>query len=148
MRRHPSKRARYMLSTALVVSAAGCAADAPNSEDRQRAPEALDPCALPVGESPYIFGIHEPGGEGIMADKGKKGWIVFTEAVGADPQNAAGRDYHEWADAGYGVIVRLNNGYGTEGTLPCDDRYGDFAQRVSNFVNASRGPHIWILGNE
>ena len=36
------------------------------------------------GESPYLFGIHESGGEHHMAEKGKKGWILFTEGIVTD----------------------------------------------------------------
>lgn len=100
------------------------------------------------GESPYIFGIHEAGGEQIMADKGKKGWIVFTEALGRDRNNTSGKDFRPWADAGYGVIVRLNHGYGNDGTLPYQKHYDDFAQRVANYVNSSPGAHIWVIANE
>lgn len=101
------------------------------------------------GESPYIFGVHDPGGEGHMTDKGKKGWIVFTEELGRNPADMSGKSYTSYADAGFGVIVRLNHGYGpTNGTLPHSWDYDDFAQRVANFVANSPGAHIWIIGNE
>ena len=35
----------------------------------------------PLFDTPYIFGIHEPGGEQHMIEAGKPGWIVFTEAL-------------------------------------------------------------------
>ena len=101
------------------------------------------------GESPYIFGIHEPGGEHHMAEKGKKGWILFTEGIGRNPAEMNGEDFRPWADQGYGVIVRINHGYGpTTGTLPYDYHYDDFAQRVANYVQNSPGAHLWIIGNE
>ncbi len=99
-------------------------------------------------ESPYIFGLHDQGGENHMADAGRKGWVLFTEAVGSDPNERGGGNYTEWADAGYGVIVRLNNAYKPEGTIPFPDKYPDFARRCGNFVEASRGCHHWIIGNE
>ena len=99
-------------------------------------------------ESPYIFGLHEPGGENHMSDAGRKGWVLFTEGVGSDPNDRNGRDYTNWSNAGYGVIVRLNNAYKPEGTIPAPDKYPDFARRVGNFVEASQGCHIWIIGNE
>ncbi|RME60717.1 MAG: hypothetical protein D6790_08830, partial [Caldilineae bacterium] len=104
-------------------------------------------------ESPYIFGIHEPGGEGHMAAAGRKGWIVFTEGVGSDPNEfrATGDyngDYTRWSEAGFGVMVRLNNAYKPNGTIPHRQHYEDFARRCANFVRASRGCHIWIIGNE
>lgn len=100
------------------------------------------------GESPYIFGVHDPEGAPHMADK-RKGWILFTEELGRDPNNAGGRDYRAWADQGFGIIVRLNHGYGpTNGTLPYAKHYAAFAQRATRFVAASPGAHIWIVGNE
>ena len=42
-------------------------------------------------ESPYLFGLHDPGGERHMAEKGRKGWILFTESIGRNPA-AAGTD--------------------------------------------------------
>jgi len=99
-------------------------------------------------ESPYIFGIHEPGGEQHMANAGRKGWVLFTEGLGNDPTVRSGRDYSQWANSGYGVMVRLNNAYKPEGTIPYPDKYPDFAQRCGNFVEASQGCHLWIVGNE
>ena len=101
---------------------------------------------MTYGESPYIHGMHDPGGEALDADR--PGWRVFTEAIGADPNDRGGGDYSWWADRGYGVIVRLNYGYAPLGTIPTPDRYADFAQRVGNFVAASRGCTHWIIGNE
>ncbi len=39
----------------------------------------------PLFDSPYIFGIHEPGGEPHMLAAGKPGWILFSEVLGHDP---------------------------------------------------------------
>jgi hypothetical protein len=105
--------------------------------------------AQSYGESPYIFGVHDPAGATHMSDKGKRGWILFTEELGRDAANAGGRDYRPWSDAGYGIIVRLNHGYGpTNGTIPYSKHYSSFAQRAANFVRSSPGAHIWIVGNE
>lgn len=38
--------------------------------------------ARPLFDSPYLFGMHDPGGEQHMTQSGKPGWIVFTEAIG------------------------------------------------------------------
>ncbi len=108
---------------------------------------------MAVYESPFIFGIHDPGGEDLMAQAGHRGWIVFTEAIGSDPNDrrAGGPyngDYRRWSEADFGVIVRLNNAYKPEGTLPYRTRYPDFARRCAHFVAASQGCHIWIIGNE
>ena len=99
-------------------------------------------------ESDYIFGIHEPGGEQHMLDAGRPGWIVFTEEVGYDPAVQTGRDYRSYSARGLGIIVRLNNGYYPNGTIPHSRNYANFAQRCATFVANSRGCSIWIIGNE
>ncbi len=96
----------------------------------------------------YIFGLHEPGGERLMAEKGKKGWILFTERVFHDPNDQHSGDYSRWSNDGFGVIVRVNHDYFPGGTLPEPQHYDAFAQRVHNFVKNSKGAHIWIIGNE
>lgn len=99
-------------------------------------------------EADYIFGIHEAGGERHMAEAGRRGWIVFTEEIGHDPAVRTGRDYRAYSDQGFGVIVRLNNGYFPNGTIPPSQQYTAFAQRCAAFVAASSGCKIWIIGNE
>jgi hypothetical protein len=99
-------------------------------------------------ESEYIYGIHDPGGEYNMAEMGTKGWIVFTEAIGHNPNDYSGKDYRPWSNQGYGIIVRLNNGYGSDGTLPYESEYANFAQRCANYVANSPGVDYWIIGNE
>jgi len=102
----------------------------------------------PLFDSPYIFGLHDPGGESIMAAAGRRGWVLFTEAVGSDPNNRSGSNYTPWSSQDFGIICRINHGYGSAGTLPVSARYPDFARRVANFVAASPGCKIWIIGNE
>lgn len=98
--------------------------------------------------SQFIFGLHDAGGEQLMLDAGRPGWIVFTEELGADPQNHSGRDYRPWSDKGLGIIARLNHGYGSAGTLPDGEQHELFAQRCANWVAASPGCTRWIIGNE
>ena len=104
--------------------------------------------ARPLFDSPYLFGIHEPGGERHMLEAGKPGWVLFTEGIGADPNDRGGANYTAWSNQGLGVICRLNNGYEPAGTIPLSTRYEDFARRSANFVAASQGCKIWIIGNE
>ena len=121
-------------------------------------PEPLAPAPLPPGESRYLFGLHDPGGESLMADANKKGWVLATEEVGRNPHDQSGKDYSYLQDEGFGVIARLNHGYASPasqnypGTIPeCDANrqdYQEFAVRCGNFVESSRGCHIWIIGNE
>lgn len=76
-----------------------------------------------------------------------KGWILFTHGVGDSPDDHGGFDYRQWSDQGYGIIARLNYGYGI-GTIPSEGRYGRFAARCARFVENSRGCRVWLVGNE
>ncbi len=102
----------------------------------------------PLNDSPYLYGLHDPGGESIMAEQGINGWILFTEELGNDPGDQRGSDYSRWANQGFGILARLNNGYEPNGTIPFSNRYAEFAARCANFARSSRGCHIWIIGNE
>ncbi len=102
----------------------------------------------PLNDSEYLYGLHDPGGEQLMLNAGVPGWVLFTEAVGANPNDNTGRDYRSFADRGLGVMVRLNNAYNPGGTLPFERFYDDFARRCANFVRSSQGANIWIVGNE
>ncbi|MCO6451725.1 MAG: N-acetylmuramoyl-L-alanine amidase [Caldilineales bacterium] len=104
--------------------------------------------ARPLRDSEYIYGIHDPGGEHIMLEQGITGWVLVTEAIGYNAGDGGGKDYRYLSDKGLGVMVRLNVGYGGVGTVPFERYYGDFAQRCANFVRASAGANIWIIGNE
>ena len=99
-------------------------------------------------ESEFLYGLHEHGGEHLMADQGVKGWILFTDSIGSDPNNRNGDNRTQWSNQGYGIISRLNNGYQPAGTIPHSSQYGDFAKRCGNFVAATPGCKIWIIGNE
>ncbi len=102
----------------------------------------------PLFDSPYIFGIHEPGGEAEMVRSGRPGWILFTEEVGRDPNDRSGKDFSPWSNQDLGVICRINHGYEPSGTLPPSSLYQNFAVRCANYVKASKGCKIWIIGNE
>ena len=104
--------------------------------------------ARPLNDSTYLYGFHDPGGESLMADAGIFGWLLFTEAIGCEPNDMSGKDYSQWSNQGFGIIVRLNNGYAPGGTIPPSSRFGDFAIRCANYVRNSAGAHIWIIGNE
>ncbi|MBI3536197.1 MAG: N-acetylmuramoyl-L-alanine amidase [Chloroflexi bacterium] len=91
----------------------------------------------------YIFGMHDGGGEHLMLNAGKPGWVMITQKA-----SDSGGDFSGYANAGLGVIVRLNWGYGSDGTLPPSNQYDAFAQQCANYVAQSRGASIWIIGNE
>ncbi|HUT21590.1 MAG TPA: hypothetical protein VM366_20750, partial [Anaerolineae bacterium] len=78
-------------------------------------------------EPRYLYGFHDPGGEHLMVEAGKPGWVLVTEEIGHDPSWPSGRDYSSLATQGLGVIVRLNNGYHPNGTIPEPQHYDDFA---------------------
>jgi hypothetical protein len=99
-------------------------------------------------ESEYLYGLHDPGGQHVMAEGGCKGWVLVTEELGNDPSSDYFGNYTALSDAGFGVMVRLNNGYYGPGTLPFSRDYERFAQRCASFVRNSPGAHIWIIGNE
>lgn len=110
----------------------------------------------PLIDSAYLYGIHEPGGEAYLAEPAGaptveptgRGWVLFTEAIGHNPDDRSGIDFSTFSNQGLGVICRLNHGYEPDGTLPHSSHYENFARRVANFVNVSRGCKIWIIGNE
>ena len=74
--------------------------------------------------------------------------MTATIAIGSDPSNTGGDDFRWIANQGHTVIVRLNNGYCGSGNIPTPDKYDDFAQRAANYVAATKGAHIFVIGNE
>ncbi len=92
---------------------------------------------------PYIFGIHDPGGEDLMIEAKRPGWVLFTEKVSHQPHK-----YDEMVKEGLRVIVRLNHDYPPGGTIPFATHYDEFARHCASFVKASKGCHIWVIGNE
>src|SRR5690606_9531389 len=95
------------------------------------------------GLSPYIYGIHDRGGERLLAGKGQ---VLVTESIGADPDRVQGADYSDLARQGLGVVARLNYSHHGQGTIPTGDKYAAFAQTCARFVAQSRGCVIWIIG--
>ena len=93
----------------------------------------------------YLHGIHASSWrDGITPPQTEHpGWLTFTEIAGSE-----GGDYSRWADAGHGTIVRLNNGYFPNGTIPKSEDYGAFATKCAAFVDHSQGCHVWIIANE
>lgn len=119
---------------------------APRMSDTRRLATQAD---LLKGLAPHIFGVHaaqlsddvhhRDSMRGLYNGKNKKGWIFFTETIGRHP-NAVGLDpdlrnrLWDWAQQGYGVIVRLNHGYHPSGTLPVSAAYDDFAATCARWV--------------
>jgi len=107
-----------------------------------------------VGESPYIYGIHDWTSESAAFIQGAssgsdcvRGWIMIAEAIG-DSGSSGGTDFTSLTSAGFGVIVRLDYDWGA-GTLPSPDRFDEFAATFADYVRNSRGGvHVWIAANE
>lgn len=91
----------------------------------------------------HIFGMHDRGAERLFSDADRRGWIVLSEEA-----SHGGGNFSDLSDAGFGVIVRLNNGYGSAGTIPFPVGYDAFAAACAQYVANSSGAHIWIIGNE
>ncbi len=141
----------------------------PEQQDER---QPASPDGMRTGVSPHIFGIHalsvadDPYGRdrirGLYDGTGKQGWILFTEICGrhADTINQnpeIRRRLWDWAEAGYGVIVRLNYGYEPGGTLPESRFYDDYAAAAARWVEVhlkepgrSSSSYTWTIqiGNE
>ncbi len=88
-----------------------------------------------------LIGIHDKEGHVIVP---AGGWCLDTIALSENPQPidyAAVRSDINW-------IVRLNNAYGSGGTIPTPDRYQEFANACANYVARSKGATHFIIGNE
>lgn len=141
----------------------------PTGPDTRTPVEAGD---VPTGTSSHIFGIHalsvadDPISRehlrGLHYGTGKQGWVLFTEICGRHAHTInmipeIRRWLWDWADAGYGVIIRLNHGYDPGGTLPESRFYDDYAAAAARWVeiylkDAARSPasYTWTIqiGNE
>lgn len=142
----------------------------PEEKERDRAPAPISP--MRTGLCPYIFGVHAVSVADEVYDRQrirelfesqhKRGWILFTEICGRHAHTIQlipeiRRRLWDWADRGYGVIVRLNHGYEPGGTLPESRYYDDFAAAAARWVevylrDAGRSPldYTWTIqiGNE
>ena len=105
---------------------------------------------------PGIYGVHEdylgpdphPRARERMRQAGVNGYVLWTEAIGADANEMGGVDFRQRNTGAHTVIVRLNHGYEPDGTLPTPDKYDAFARRCGNFARNSQGAHIYLIGNE
>jgi hypothetical protein len=134
-------------------------------------PDEREPVAdetLPLGASAWIFGIHGAGStetedfRHLFENTGKRGWVLFTDAIGRNPQGLGHNEalrtgLWNWAESGYGVMLRLNYGYEPTGTLPPSPYYGEFAATAARYAelylkHEERDPrtYTWviIIGNE
>lgn len=100
-------------------------------------------------KSKWLHSLHEGHEGGLKYYQNRPSWILFTEEVGHDPLDKSGKDFREWTDQGFWPVVRINNGYEPNGTIPSRKFYDHFIARVKNYVANSQGPvYYWIIGNE
>ena len=93
-------------------------------------PTPINPSLFPQ----YIYGLHDLGGQDRMLNAGRPGWVLDT----VDLQSQTGTNYSALTNAELGVIVRLNNGYETAGTIPPSNQYDAFAARCAAYVQNSQ----------
>lgn len=78
-----------------------------------------------------------------------RGWIVFLVEVGHGSSPHPGVDFRPWADAGYGVICRIQHAWGVDaGCIPKPANLDGFYQRVESCTRNSHGCDIWTIANE
>ncbi len=101
----------------------------------------------------WIYGIHDA--DPVPTEflnraqaMGKTVWITATVGIGHNPSDPGGANFTQFSNAGHTVICRLNNGYGSDGTIPVPSEYANFAQRCANFVQNTQGCDYFIIGNE
>jgi hypothetical protein len=133
------QRTRNGITAPVVTNGGNGATDHPVTPPQ---PVASRPAFFPD----YIYGLHEMGGEDLMVNAGRPGWVLELAAVGLDGGQPA--DFSALAQKKLGVVVRLNHGYGSSGTLPTRDHYDAFANACATYVARSAGCHVWIIGNE
>jgi hypothetical protein len=97
--------------------------------------------------SEWTLGVHDYSDDwaNIVRGSNKTAWAIHTEAVGFDVNDMSGKKY---PSGGITNVVRLNNGYGSSGTIPLPQNYSAFAQRCANFVKASSNISYVTCGNE
>jgi hypothetical protein len=91
-----------------------------------------------------IYGIHDVEGASFLQQNNGSGWLVHSVDVWNDPP----ANYTALVNANCRVIVRLNNGYGSTGTIPLPSGYDAFAAKCAQWVASSHGAKIFIIGNE
>lgn len=108
-----------------------------------------DPTRVNIGLSPWIFGLHvgtvETTNEmvsetvnALYANAGRTGWVMFSEAVGANANAIVLNETHrarlwEWAKTrGHGVIVELN--FSAAATLPRSTEYDAYAAACARWA--------------
>lgn len=103
-----------------------------------------------ANEAPHLYGVHDwdQAWAALVKSAARSAWCVITLEIGDDPNNTSGQDFTHISNQGITVIGRLNYSHHGAGTIPLPDRYDEFAIRCRNFVAASKGCFVWVIGNE
>lgn len=76
------------------------------------------------------------------------GWAVFQRSLFSDATVYRGDDWTGLSDAGTAVICCLEWEPGSGGTVPGFEHLPAFASRCREYVQGTRGCHIWVVGDE
>jgi len=96
-----------------------------------------------------IYGVHDRDGAYLIVEAGREGWVVIAEAIGHnDPDIVTGGQYLHLAEQGLVAMVRLNNGWNPDGTIPEHEYVPAFSVKAGRFAAASVGCSHWIIANE
>jgi len=102
--------------------------------------------AVEPGETPFIYGMHDEPDRALFERDGcGRGWITTLRYIGDDGQCET-IDYSSWADAGWGVIMRLD--YGTPAQPPYENQWDGYAAGIVDCIQKSKGIKVWVVGNE
>lgn len=100
--------------------------------------------------SKFLYGMHDFDSmwAALVTGAAKTAWVVETLEIGDNPNDNSGVNFTNRANYGLTVIGRLNYSHHGAGTIPTKERYDEFAIRCGNYVRASQGCTLWIIGNE
>lgn len=90
----------------------------------------------------YLHGLNDIGGEHLHGNR--PGWTLINVEIGLN-MHPSGNDY---TPLGVGILARLNHGYGSSGTIPEPQHYGEFAAACAAWAEKAWGVDYYIIGNE
>ncbi len=101
---------------------------------------------------PNLLGLVDPDPkdpDGLQTALGHlPGWAVFQRSLFSDATVYRGDDWTGLSDAGTAVICCLEWESGSGGTVPGVEHLPAFASRCREYVQGTRGCHIWVVGDE
>lgn len=99
----------------------------------------------------YIYGMHEwdQNALDLMKSGGQaRGWVLVMVQLEGYNGGTVG-DITTPSNQGFGVVVRMNWGFGSSGSLPTSSNYATYAQRAATLCSAHRNYcRYYIVGNE